>query len=251
MLITGSTAAIDWGNSSLKVGWFQDGSLQKTGHFDTLTQTAEALRQNPPAHVIVSSTSRPAAEVRTQLTDLGGADWLLLTGQTPAPITNAYETPQTLGADRLAAAVGAVRLFPGRNCLILDLGTCLTADFVDAGGTFRGGLIAPGLRMRLRAMHEFTARLPLVEPEPDEALPLAARNTRQAMVSGAVNGLAFELNGLIGAYQSQPDLAVLLCGGDAPTFESRLKGPIFAIPELVLWGLTTILEHNVRLLQAD
>ena len=256
---TTKNLAIDWGNTSLKTGWFDGPALTDTQHYDTIETLLADLVQLAPTFVIVSSTSCPADEIRGRLAGPGRNVWVL-DSQTPVPMSNAYDTPHTLGADRLAAGVGATALFSGQSCLVLDLGTCLTADFINGEGVFRGGLISPGLRMRFRAMHEQTARLPLVSfdadnmaPWPDQAWPdLTAGNTRQAMQSGVVNGLVFEMNGIIETYRrEQPGTVELLCGGDAPFFESRLKGPIFAVPELVLIGLNRILRYNVENLQAN
>lgn len=246
---------IDWGNSSLKVGWFDDDTLQKTGHYDTAEALlADLSRQRDDhksvEHILVSSTNRSAQEIQAQLID-AERDVLVLDAKRPVPIKKAYDTPHTLGTDRIAAAVGAVALFPEQPCLVIDMGTCMTADFVDRDAVFRGGLISPGLRMRFRAMHEQTARLPLVDLAtkwPD----LTARNTQDAMQSGVMNGMLFEMNGIIDQYhQEYPNLVVLVCGGDAPVFESRLKQPIFAVPELVLVGLNRILRYNVENLHAD
>ncbi len=241
---TGQTAAlnliIDWGNSSLKTGWFDGSVLLKTARYDSPETLLAELSGHSIKQVVVSSTSRPANEIRSQLTELGSNFWVL-DSQTPLPIRKAYETPATLGA---------VDLFPGKDCLILDLGTCLTADLVDQEAVFQGGLISPGLHMRFRAMHEQTARLPLVDLS-DEWPGLLAKNTRQALQSGVANGLAFEMNGIIDWHRRErSDLVVLLCGGDASAFESRLKQPIFAVPELVLIGLNRILRYNVENLQA-
>lgn len=256
---------IDWGNSSLKTAWFDGSILLSTGHYpspDALLAdlATQSIVRNQPIHVLVSSTSRTAVEIRDPLRSLSDDIWIM-DPQTQLPIYKDYDTPATLGADRVAAAAGATALFPGQDCLILDLGTCLTADFVDQGATFRGGLISPGVRMRLRAMHEQTARLPLIEwpidwfkpgQEQRDWLLLTAKNTQQAMLSGVVNGLVFEMNGIIDRYrQDCPSLVVLLCGGDAAAFESRLKQPIFVVPELVLVGLNRILRYNVENLHAD
>lgn len=154
---------IDWGNSSLKLGWFIGPVLVHTQHVATPNKLAALLAGQAIEHVIVSSTSRPANELRRRVDRMGGAGWLALNGTTPVPISKQYDTPHTLGTDRVAAAVGATVLFPGQNCLVIDMGSCITADLVDAELTFRGGLIAPGLHMRLRAMHTFTERLPLVD----------------------------------------------------------------------------------------
>ena len=251
---TAENAAIDWGNSTVKVGWFDGSTLIETRRYDSINALLAELAKRPPTPVIVSSTSRPVSEINAYLAGTGRDVWVL-TNQTPVPVRTAYDTPHTLGADRVAAAVGATALFPGQDCLVLDLGTCLTADFVDGQRVFQGGLISPGLRMRFRALHEQTAHLPLVTFGTEEMTlwpDLTAKNTRQAMQSGVVNGLMFEMNGIIETYRRErPGTVALLCGGDASSFESRLKGPIFAVPDLVLIGLNRILRHNVENLQAD
>ena len=242
---------IDWGNTRIKAGWFTGDTLIETARYVSAEELGAALVKTPPRYVIASSTSRPADELRQLLNDFdGGANWLLLNPDLSIPIRNNYETPRTLGADRLAAAVGAMTLFPAQNCLILDLGTCITADFVSADGAFRGGLISPGLQMRLQAMHTFTARLPLIDnlPEANNWPPLTARNTRDALLSGAMNGMALELAGIISEYSNHhPDLRVIVCGGDGPLFINRLKPGIFAVPELVLQGLNRILLTHMQL----
>ncbi|GAB3750676.1 type III pantothenate kinase [Spirosoma pomorum] len=250
---------IDWGNTRLKAGWFRAGQLTDVSRYESIDElikdiTARQAIQPINPHLLVSSTAQSAEVIGKGLAKFGYKTFVL-SGQTPLPIRNAYGTPQTLGADRVAAAVGAAALFPRRDCLILDLGTCLTADLVDREGTFQGGLISPGLRMRFRAMHEQTARLPLIDWKANELLAWpspTAKNTREAMLSGVLNGLLLEMNGLIDQYRhDRPELVVVLCGGDASVFESRLKPPIFAMPELVLTGLNRILQYNVENLQAD
>ncbi|ADB37347.1 type III pantothenate kinase [Spirosoma linguale] len=245
---------VDWGNSRLKTGWFAGQDLIEVRLYESVEALLDDFIKRPVKQVLVSSTSRPAEEIRSGFTGLD-TNVQILDSQTPVPIRKAYDTPATLGADRVAAAVGAVTLFPGQDCLTLDLGTCLTADVVDRESVFQGGLISPGIHMRFRAMHEQTARLPLVDVPIDlaEAWPvLTARNTRQAMQSGVLNGLAMEMNGLIENHRRErPGIVVLLCGGDASSFESRLKPPIFVVPELVLIGLNRILRYNVENLQAN
>ncbi|AUD01582.1 pantothenate kinase [Spirosoma pollinicola] len=245
---------IDWGNSSLKTGWFLGSELVEVGKYESPQSLLTDFARRQPAQVLISSTSRPGSDIREELAEVS-ANFLVLDGQTPVPIRKAYDTPATLGADRVAAAVGATTLFPDQDCLILDLGTCLTADLVDRETVFQGGLISPGVRMRFRAMHEQTARLPLIanfaDLEQDWPV-LTAKNTKQAMLSGVLNGLAFEMNGIIENYRRErPGIVVLLCGGDASSFESRLKPPIFVVPELVLIGLNRILSYNVENLQAN
>jgi len=146
----------------------------------------------------------------------------------------------------LAGACGAIQLFPSENNLVIDAGTCITYDFVDSGSNFLGGGISPGLMMRFQAVHTFTAKLPLVSPTADARL--IGESTESSIQSGVVNGVIAEIEGIIRRYEEKfPGLRVILCGGDAGFFENQLKASIFAIPDLVLIGLNSILIHNVNL----
>ncbi|WP_420155830.1 type III pantothenate kinase [Siphonobacter sp.] len=237
--------AIDLGNTYAKTGLFTaDGHLEETHWNFTIPELLEYVRERNPARVVLSSTGHAEEKIRSWFAFLP-SPILWLTPQTPVPLTKRYDTPHTLGADRVAAAIGARHLFPDRNAVVIDMGTCITYDYVDTENNFHGGLISPGLRMRFKAMHSFTQRLPLVEV-PETFPPLVGKSTIHAMQSGVLYGLIAEVQGLIEQYRSiYPDFQVILCGGDAPLFESRLKEPIFAAPELVLWGLYRILNYNV------
>lgn len=237
--------SVDLGNTYAKTGLFDAaGTLQETHGSFTIAELINYVGLKQPERLIISSTGHSEEIIRSWFA-FSAATILWLTPQTPVPLTKLYDTPQTLGADRVAAAVGARGLFPDHNSLIIDMGTCITYDYVDAQDHFHGGLISPGLRMRFKAMHSFTQRLPLIEP-PDEFPPLVGKSTSHAMQSGVMNGLIAELQGIIDQYRRiYPDFQVILCGGDAPLFESRLKEPIFAAPELVLLGLYRILNYNV------
>jgi type III pantothenate kinase len=237
---------VDSGNTYAKVGWFSGEDLVEYQTGLDLAQTVAAIRARPLQHLIFSSVSRPVDEFRRALQP--SVPLLDLKGTTPLPLAIHYGTPHTLGADRIAAAVGAAGLFPGEDLIVIDMGTCITYDLVDRHRGFEGGLISPGFRMRFRAMHTFTERLPLVEPE---GFPeLVGKSTHHAMQSGVVYGLLGELHEIIAGYrQKYPAARVVMCGGDVPFFESRLKPTIFAVPELVLIGLNRILLHNVALQQ--
>jgi type III pantothenate kinase len=170
---------------------------------------------------------------------------LLLDHHTPLPITNTYESKETLGTDRIACAVGAAGLFPGSDVLSIDAGTCIKYDMVSAKGEYLGGGISPGLRMRISALHTFTARLPLL----DLSLPphFIGKTTRDSMLSGAVVGAIAEVDGMIDRYrESFPGLKVVLSGGDLGYFEKSLKNRIFAVPDLVMQGLNLILEYHAK-----
>lgn len=171
---------------------------------------------------------------------------LIFSDATAIPIQNRYATPGTLGSDRLAAAVAAAHYFPGKNVLNVDTGTCLKYNFVDNTSSFLGGAISPGLRMRLKAMHQFTDGLPLVEMDA-EFNTLIGTDTHSSLLSGALVSACAEVDGVIRLYQQQfSDLTVVVSGGDTDFFVKRLKNSTFARPHLVLEGLNHILEYNVN-----
>ena len=182
----------------------------------------------------------PQAEERLQALHI---PLLRFTSSTPGPITNRYRTPQTLGSDRLAAAVGARSLKPGKDLLIIDAGTCVTYEVIDALGNYWGGNIAPGMHMRLRALHEFTAKLPLVEAE--GAVPGMGYDTDTAIRSGVLRGMKYEIEGYIRSMRAKyPKLLVFLTGGDKINFDTTIKSIIFADKFIVPRGLNKILDYN-------
>ena len=168
---------------------------------------------------------------------------LRFSADTPVPITNRYRTPETLGRDRLAAVIGASSLKPGKDLLIIDAGTCITYEVIDARGNYWGGNIAPGMQMRLRALHEFTARLPLVEAEGE--VPGMGYSTETAIRSGVLRGMKYEIEGYIKSMRSKfPHLLVFLTGGDNISFDTNIKNSIFSDKYIVPRGLNKILDYN-------
>ena len=235
--------AVDAGNTGTKYGIFKGNDLIKQGYFQGVENIPEEITSYTFEDAIVASVAADAANYSARLSVTGNVT--TFSAQTALPVLNNYKTPQTLGADRIAAAVGANYFFPGRNCLVFDAGTAITHEFVTSDGTYEGGGIALGIRMKLKALHTFTERLPLIDQIPDK-FPLTGQSTQESILSGVLTGTVAELNGLIQLYSEKaPDLMVILCGGDAGFFESKLKGRIFVIPELVLIGLHRILTYNV------
>lgn len=165
---------------------------------------------------------------------------------TPIPLNNCYKTPDSLGYDRIAAAVGAYTIYPGKNVLVIDAGTAITYDIVTADGKFLGGNISQGIEIRFKALNKFTTRLPHLE-RPDQVPPLLGTSTQEAIHSGVINGLLFEMDGFINAIsQLYPKLQVVLTGGDAKYFVGKVKNTIFVNPNLNLIGLNRILEYNAE-----
>jgi type III pantothenate kinase len=233
---------VDYGNTFAKVGVFKRHELVQQNTFDN-TDELKAFVQNFSAeNFILSSVADLQIPVMHWANHIPRK--FILTASLPIPVNNLYATPHTLGVDRIAGICGAWQKYPGVNCLVIDAGTCVTYDMVDKEGNYYGGSIAPGLRMRLQAMHTFTARLPLVDVI--DRPPLIGHTTEASLQSGAINGMIEEINGIIQRYQAEFEgLQVILCGGDGRFFENKLKEPIFALPELVLSGLNSILIYNV------
>lgn len=234
---------VDYGNSSAKVAIFDQHKLTEKHVFAQQDELKHFIETSRAENFIISSVSAEAEKV---LSWSRAPHKFILTHKLPLPVTILYATPHTLGVDRIAGACGATQLFPERNKLVIDAGTCITYDFTDSKKQYHGGGISPGLSMRFKAVHTFTARLPLASIV--ENPELIGNSTELSIQSGVINGTVAEIDGIIERYQQKyPDLQVVLCGGDAAFFENKLKASIFASPDLVLIGLNSVLIHNVRL----
>jgi len=169
--------------------------------------------------------------------------FIFLDALTPLPILNHYSTRDTLGKDRLAAAVAGFTRYPGKPVLVINAGTALTFDLVTVGGEYLGGSISPGMNLRFRALHTFTKRLPLLSYS--EINYLTGNNTEQSVLSGVINGMSAEIEGIIASYRKEyPAIKIILSGGDLNYFVNRLKISIFALPNIVIYGLQQILAFN-------
>lgn len=233
---------VDIGNTRIKTASFNKTRLADKHTFQDIFALSDFLKGQSFDNAIVSSVSTDPEIVFPHLPVSGKK--IRLTSTTRLPITNAYDTPATLGVDRIAAACGAWHLHPDRDCLVIDMGTCITYDFLSAKGVYEGGSISPGVKMRFAAMNHFTARLPLAEPIADA--PLTGKSTITSIQSGVINGILEEIKGFISRYQSHhAQLVTVACGGDIVFFENNIKPSIFVAPDLVLIGLNTILLHHV------
>lgn len=232
-------ASIDIGNSRIKVGIFENGELLESSVLDE-PSLLSYLKTRKVDRVIFSSVGGQKKVIEQLEGNFSELHEFKRTTRLPLEIS--YTTPKTLGLDRLAAAVGAMQHFVG-PLLVIDAGTCITCDLIDAENIFVGGSISPGLQMRLKAMHTFTDRLPFLEVErPGEGVP---DSTKEAMLVGAVIGAKYELIGFIEHYKRQfPEIKVILCGGDAKYFDKMNELNIFVLPNLVLEGLNAILRFN-------
>lgn len=237
---------IDSGNTRIKWGFFEERQLIGSGEV-IRSEFLGALRARKELtdteRVIVSNSGASIPE----LTDLlpRGINIANFKPGFPVPIKINYETPSTLGADRLANAVGAMVRFPSKNCLVIDLGTCITYDVVTKEGVYEGGAIAPGLQMRLKAMHQLTANLPLVQLNPE--VDPEGKSTETSLQSGAYHGFKVEVMGMANIYKANyPDLHIIMTGGDRVYFDADTKSSIFADSNLTLTGLNEILLHHEK-----
>jgi type III pantothenate kinase len=236
---------LDFGNTSKKLALFKDGELQKARFFAQVSEGG--IHRFCSGHDIKAAILSTVVSEKESLKNFLKENFRFyeLNEYTALPIKNLYKTPATLGNDRLACAVAAASMFPGEPVLVIDAGTCIKYDFVTSKGEYFGGAISPGLKMRLKALHFFTARLPLVEMK--ESVDLIGRNTENSIQSGALNGALAEVNDIILQYKkNNKGLKVILTGGDLAFFENTIKSRIFAVPHLVLQGLNLILNHNVN-----
>lgn len=236
---------IDHGNSSVKMHLYRDGVLVSSSREERAEMSAirEICDGIDDFGIIYCAVGR------TDDVFLEGLSWdypgrtLVLDSSTPLPIGVRYGSRGTLGLDRLAAAVGAVSLYGGERMLVADAGTAMTLDIVGSDGTFLGGNISAGIGMRLRGLHEFTARLPEVTSY--GPLPEYGVDTTTAMRCGAVDGALGELIWLAGRQECE---RIVLTGGDAPLLEERLKKetniPVARHDDLVSTGLLRIYEYN-------
>ena len=193
-------------------------------------------------NAILSSVGE-GSEVVTNLLS-NRCNLISLNSATSVPISNSYDHPEQLGNDRLAAAVGASVLCPGRDCMVVDAGTAITYEFVEAGKRYLGGCISPGVGLRFASLHEHTAKLPLLSAEPvSDKIPT---NTQHAINNGVINGVIAEIMWYISyAEQKMQNPAIILTGGDTIFLAGKLKNTIFAEPNLVAIGLNRILQYNV------
>ncbi len=235
---------IDYGNTLKKIALYDKQNMVYFKPFRELDEGV--LKDHLPekeqiSAAILASTGHYPEGLKTWLSN--SFQFIELTENTPVPIINRYETPVTLGKDRLAAVVAAQERFPQQDILAVSAGTCITYDFMNAQKEYLGGSISPGIHMRFKALHTFTAHLPLIEIE-DPPL-LIGENTKESILAGVLNGIQTEMNGIIDQYLLEyPDIKIILSGGDAKYFEKRLKNNIFAIPNIVLEGLNLILSYN-------
>lgn len=238
---------IDIGNSRTKIALFNQHDLMFNVPIEHLTPDHVRMLKSEYAQLdkaIVSTVKACDEELKQVLSD-NFEQFIELDQNTPLPIENLYETPETLGKDRLAAAIGANELFPDQNLLIIDAGTAITYDLVSEKNQFLGGNISPGLEMRFKALNHFTGSLPLISY--NDEFQKIGKNTTDAIRAGVQNGIIYEIEQTIDFFnRNYQNLQIIMTGGNSNFFDKKLNYSIFVHFNLTLIGLNRILEHNAK-----
>lgn len=240
------TLCLDFGNTRLKAAIFDNEVFREEmslpdDHDATIWQLIKNYR---PDRSVLSSVIHHNEGIENILA--GQTVFHKLSHTTRLPFTTPVGKPETIGADRLALIAAAVHFFPGRNNLVIGLGSCITFNFVNQYHQFLGGAISPGMDMRFRSMHDYTAKLPLVTEVPvAEGIPLVGYDTKTNLQSGVINGMCCEIDGLINKYvERYGNFNALLTGGNSAYFASQLKNKIFADSNFLFKGLYALSELN-------
>jgi len=235
---------IDIGNTRAKIAVIEDNTIIKKiiSNVEDIQKNIKIFRKKYNLeNCIVSSVSEFSISEFEAIKNFN--TFISLDHKTKIPFTNKYDTPSTLGVDRIALASAAVKKYPNQNVLVIDAGTCITYDFINENKEYLGGAISLGLKTRYRALHEFTANLPQLE---ESDYKLLGTNTESSIHSGVLNGLILEIDGVISQYIAKyQNLTVVLTGGDTNFLAKKLKSTIFANPNFLLEGLNSILIHNL------
>ncbi|WP_299012622.1 type III pantothenate kinase [uncultured Polaribacter sp.] len=236
--------AVDVGNTRVKVAVFENDSVVDLVVFDKrkiISEIKKIVKSYSITQGIIANVASISEKKMAQLKKI--VKFHVLSTQSKLAFTNLYKTPNTLGVDRIALVAAAIKQYPNKNVLIVDAGTCITFDFVNAKKEYLGGAISPGIKLRYKALNSFTANLPLIASLKLENF--IGKNTEESIVSGVLNGVVKEIDGVILGYKEQYlDLTVVLTGGDTNFLSKQLKSSIFANQNFLLHGLNEILKLN-------
>ncbi|KAA6351567.1 Type III pantothenate kinase [termite gut metagenome] len=237
---------IDIGNTATKIAVFNDDTLTEV-FYDSNGRSLDGLPEIYHKYSVKRGIVASVTDInRTAQDRLQACPFplLRLSEKTKLPVINLYKTPDTLGYDRIAAVVAANAQFPNKDILVIDAGTAITYEFIDADNQYHGGNISPGVQMRFKALHQYTGKLPLVRSEGETLL--LGNTTETAIRSGILKGIEYEITGYITTFKHKySELLVFLTGGDCFSFDTSIKSIIFADRFLVLKGLNRILSYNI------
>jgi type III pantothenate kinase len=236
---------LDFGNTRIKAGIFNKNELLSAHIFNNAQDLTTFLKTDLSINnCLIASVTSQNEDVLNYLSF--NIPVILFSSTTPLPLKNLYKSASTLGSDRLAASIGSFYFFPNQAVLTIDAGTCIKYNFVTEQNEYVGGSISPGISMRLKAMHDYTHALPLIEPDTTYDL-LIGDNTKNSLLSGALIGTAAEVDNMIERYLTKyPNMQVVITGGDSDYLCKQLKNRFFANQNILLYGLNSILNFNLE-----
>ncbi|MDX1828962.1 MAG: type III pantothenate kinase [Lutibacter sp.] len=236
---------IDVGNTRVKSAVFNECKIihsERFSHENIVNKVAESVDKFECTNAIISSVSILKKSQISRIKEK--INLIILNSETKIPFNNKYNTPKTLGVDRIALAAAAIFHYPNKNVLVIDAGTCITYDFINKNNDYCGGAISPGISMRYNALNYYTDALPLLSPE--FKIDLIGKDTNSSIHIGIVTGVINEIDSFVNEYRKKnKDLTVVLTGGDVNFLNNRLKNGIFANPNFLLEGLNKILTYNL------
>ncbi|MBI9040460.1 type III pantothenate kinase [Lutibacter sp.] len=237
---------IDCGNTRIKLAVFNNSKMIYNEAFTThnfLEEVVNCIEKYKCNNAIISSVGDLKIEEINTIKEK--IPLIQVNSTLKIPFFNKYSTPKTLGVDRIGLVAAAVSQFPKKNVLVIDAGTCITYDFVDAKANYYGGAISPGINIRYKSLKKFTKKLPLLKPNFN--VQLIGDSTETSIHSGIINGVLGEMDSIIERYRiKNEDLTVVLTGGDVKFLSNKLKNSIFANSNFLLEGLNSILTYNLK-----
>lgn len=238
--------AIDIGNTRTKVAVYENNIISDIEIFEQINfrKKIQNLISNcvQKPNIILTSVKNFNQEDEKWLTE--NSNLTIINSKTPLPFINKYGTPETLGIDRRVLATGATLKFPKQNRLIIDAGTCITYDFVNATDEYLGGAISPGINLKYKSLNDYTDKLPLLSL--NENHPIIGNSTNDSIHSGVINATLLEIDGFINSYTNDfQNLTIILTGGDAEFLAKRLKNTIFANPNFLLESLIMLYQYKI------
>jgi type III pantothenate kinase len=248
--------AVDIGNTRIKVAVFEGTTLVEQFYFNSTELRNELQfilnKYKNASDLVIASVGNFTNDVFLEFENQVNIHYI--SSNFPFPFKNNYFTPNTLGIDRMVLASGAVIAYPNQNRLVIDVGTCITYDFIDESDNYLGGAISPGFRLRYESLHNFTAKLPLLKLESInddkaeiEKIPFIGNSTTDSINSGVINGIINEIEGFISQYEAvYPKFIIILTGGDAEFLAKRLKNTIFANSNFLLESLNQTFQHKIK-----
>ncbi|HEY9115497.1 MAG TPA: type III pantothenate kinase [Bacteroidales bacterium] len=237
---------LDIGNSYAKLAVFDGPEIieMKVSEDIVKSKVEDVLNTYPKINAAILSDVRGKPQLISEFLSQR-VYFIELSHTTPVPFSNLYQSPATLGKDRIACVAAALKMFPLQNVLVIDAGTCITYDLVNNKSEYLGGAISPGINMRFKALHDFTGKLPLIKATNDSIPELIGNNTNNSIYAGVQKAVLLEVDAMINEYQSRfQGLKTILSGGDYFYFDKNLKSNIFATPNIVIKGLKEILDFN-------